>query len=575
MASGVLINQSDINKSNSLLNNHIKNTQKATKETKNLNKELASLKKNNNGVSDSLTYLASKFADSPLVSDKQFALKQFSGIAGDVAGKYTSVKAGAKYFDFMSDLSTHEKEKSRVNSLNTISLYKRLEEKQNKTPEDKALMDSLRPRIIDLIDMVEKEVIRDVAVANKALKDAQTPKVFEGAGIGYEDFVVNPSPHEMNKAMANKAKADYDVQQIQAARNSFSPSFLSDETLSNLEAVSNLLNTDNDLIDDGAINNLSDVNILYCQQSEYLEKIYRLKMLERKEAELARQAEEEAAKRNKIQEGRSFRDEILASGLSDSEKIDLDYHNKYKKLDAAWDNDPDAGEFDSSGYALYQQAKTELFKQHVEARNALSQQEMARDRQATMEGLTNMSSAVTGLMSIVESSRGKQSGTYKALFAMSKAFNVAQATLNLQGAIIGALNAPDGVTVPQKFANMAAVAAAGVQLLSSITSITMAGQAHAGIDYIPREGTWLLDRGERVVDSRTNADLKQYLRNNAGSSSGGGSISVNVPLSIQSQDSGNGGVSVEDANILAGLIKSKVYEIVTNEQRPGGLLSRG
>ncbi|VFS48062.1 Uncharacterised protein [Budvicia aquatica] len=102
----------------------------------------------------------------------------------------------------------------------------------------------------------------------------------------------------------------------------------------------------------------------------------------------------------------------------------------------------------------------------------------------------------------------------------------------------------------------------------------MSGQAHAGIDYIPREGTWLLDRGERVVDSRTNADLKQYL-NNSNRSSGGSSISVNVPLSVQSQDSGNRSASVEDANLLAGLIKSKVYEIVTNEQRPGGLLSRG
>lgn len=39
----------------------------------------------------------------------------------------------------------------------------------------------------------------------------------------------------------------------------------------------------------------------------------------------------------------------------------------------------------------------------------------------------------------------------------------------------------------------------------------MAGVAHSGIDEVPREGTWLLDRGERVVDSSTNRDLKQFL----------------------------------------------------------------
>lgn len=226
-------------------------------------------------------------------------------------------------------------------------------------------------------------------------------------------------------------------------------------------------------------------------------------------------------------------------------------------------------------YRLYQEARVAIAAQASEARQSIRQNEEQMDRQATLSGLNDMNSAVTGLMGIAEAARGKQSGTYKALFAMSKAFNVAQATLNLQSAIVGAMNSPENVTVAQKFASMAAVASAGVQLLTSITSITMSGQAHAGIDYIPREGTWLLDRGERVVDSRTNADLKQYLSKSNGGSGGGSSVSVNVPLSIQSEGSGGSGVTAEDASILAGMIKSKVYEIVSNEQRPGGLLSRG
>ncbi|QMV29158.1 hypothetical protein AP1_0457 [Aeromonas phage AP1] len=66
----------------------------------------------------------------------------------------------------------------------------------------------------------------------------------------------------------------------------------------------------------------------------------------------------------------------------------------------------------------------------------------------------------------------------------------------------------------QKFANMAAVAAAGANLVQQVTSV---GMAHDGIDNIPKEGTWLLDKGERVVDRRTNADLKDFLNNNSGS----------------------------------------------------------
>lgn len=53
-------------------------------------------------------------------------------------------------------------------------------------------------------------------------------------------------------------------------------------------------------------------------------------------------------------------------------------------------------------------------------------------------------------------------------------------------------------------AGMAATMAAG-------KSMSLVGMAHSGLDDIPEEGTWLLDKGERVVDSRTNADLKGYL----------------------------------------------------------------
>lgn len=42
----------------------------------------------------------------------------------------------------------------------------------------------------------------------------------------------------------------------------------------------------------------------------------------------------------------------------------------------------------------------------------------------------------------------------------------------------------------------------------------LAGVAHSGLDSIPREGTYLLDRGERVVARDTNRDLKDFLAGN-------------------------------------------------------------
>lgn len=52
-------------------------------------------------------------------------------------------------------------------------------------------------------------------------------------------------------------------------------------------------------------------------------------------------------------------------------------------------------------------------------------------------------------------------------------------------------------------------------------TLAMTGMAHDGISDVPKEGTWLLDKGERVVDSRTNGDLKDFLSEPSSKSSSG------------------------------------------------------
>ena len=63
---------------------------------------------------------------------------------------------------------------------------------------------------------------------------------------------------------------------------------------------------------------------------------------------------------------------------------------------------------------------------------------------------------------------------------------------------------------------MAAAAATAVQtneLMTAIQGVALTGMAHNGIDNIPREGTWLLDGGERVLNPQQNKDLTNYLNN--------------------------------------------------------------
>jgi hypothetical protein len=75
------------------------------------------------------------------------------------------------------------------------------------------------------------------------------------------------------------------------------------------------------------------------------------------------------------------------------------------------------------------------------------------------------------------------------------------------------------------------IASSAAAVASSISAIKQAsagvkGQFHDGIDNVPSTGTYLLEKGERVVDKRLNADLKQSLDSGAGV--GGNTVSITV-----------------------------------------------
>lgn len=104
----------------------------------------------------------------------------------------------------------------------------------------------------------------------------------------------------------------------------------------------------------------------------------------------------------------------------------------------------------------------------------------------------------------------------------------------------------------------------GMANVGLIAAQTISGMTHDGINSIPREGTWLLDKEERVVDVRTNADLKNYLQSNKSPNG----IALNMPITA------GGGVTYEDLTAFATDIKSWVIQEFNDAMRPGGKLNR-
>ncbi|SDE20838.1 phage tail tape measure protein [Desulfuromonas thiophila] len=165
-----------------------------------------------------------------------------------------------------------------------------------------------------------------------------------------------------------------------------------------------------------------------------------------------------------------------------SEQLDLleQYRQQKADLNAVWD-----------------EREAEVKRQHEAG---LARIEGTRYQMA----LSSASAMFGGMAEMTAQFAGEQSEAYKAMFAVSKAFAIAESTVNLWAAIAKAGNNP----WPLNLAAMASVAAAMGGLVSNIAAV---GMAHDGIDSVPKSGTWLLEKGERVTTAETSAKLDRVL----------------------------------------------------------------
>ncbi|EPC7284403.1 hypothetical protein ACVBWA_001324 [Acinetobacter baumannii] len=182
--------------------------------------------------------------------------------------------------------------------------------------------------------------------------------------------------------------------------------------------------------------------------------------------------------------------------------------------------------FDSQSAVLDQQAtdpnadiqaiaeqREQLWQQHTQRMLLIDQ---TYNREKASLGLQSASETLGGMADLMGGLLGEQSAGYKAMFAMSKAFAVAQALINAPQTFSNVYTSVSAIPLIGPYiAPALAAAAVGVQLAQAaqIKQTSLTGMAHNGIDNVPAEGTWLLDGGERVLNPNQNKDLTNYLSN--------------------------------------------------------------
>ncbi|MFA3281616.1 hypothetical protein KWE44_06195 [Acinetobacter baumannii] len=159
---------------------------------------------------------------------------------------------------------------------------------------------------------------------------------------------------------------------------------------------------------------------------------------------------------------------------------------------------------------------------------------------------------------------GEQSAAYKAMFAIQKGFAIAQSMIAIQQGIANAMSLP----FPANLAAAATVAAETASIIGNIKAIGLTGMAHNGIDSVPREGTWLLDGGERVLNPQQNKDLTNYLNNRQNGSSEG---NVQISQQITFAD-GAASVNTQGQKQIAESLNNAMNDWARRESRQGGVL---
>ncbi|OOW08594.1 hypothetical protein [Acinetobacter sp. MF4640] len=227
-----------------------------------------------------------------------------------------------------------------------------------------------------------------------------------------------------------------------------------------------------------------------------------------------------------VSEIEKVRDAKIRAGLLQSHGI-ASSDEFYSKRDQAWDNYQDVNarttdtvqyqnldsEYSAQRDAFDKAKDWELISEEEHKQSLLDLDERFLQERAKLN-LSYGEDIFGSSTEIMKNAFGEQSGLYKTMFATQKAFAIAQSLISIQQGLANAASNP----WPTNLAAMASVAAATSSIISNISSV--AGVFHGGTDYVPKESSYLLDKGERVLSPRQNKDLTNYLKNSSGSSSG-------------------------------------------------------
>ena len=258
---------------------------------------------------------------------------------------------------------------------------------------------------------------------------------------------------------------------------------------------------------------LLDSRQFYLSDAEYMQERYKLERDEiAKNMQLTQQerdariamlhAEEEFEKRKNLKSasiawGQSYAD---IAGTGAQFQIDQERFNRYDESQALFDAQMALAESAAEREAIWQA--------HNDRMAMIDEDYWKNSAQLNL----SYGEQITGSFAdIFKTIGGEQSAAYKLMFAAQKGFAIAQSIVAIQTGIANAMALP----FPENLGAAATVAAQTASIISNIQAVTLTGMAHDGIANIPEEGTWLLNKGERVLNPQDNKAFTDFINNSS------------------------------------------------------------
>tara|TARA_R110000851_G_scaffold158526_2_gene301584 strand:+ start:3127 stop:6054 length:2928 start_codon:yes stop_codon:yes gene_type:complete len=186
---------------------------------------------------------------------------------------------------------------------------------------------------------------------------------------------------------------------------------------------------------------------------------------------------------------------------------------------------------------------------------------------------TEKASAIVGLGAATFKTMAGQS---KTAFKAYKAFAIAQAVINTyQGATAAFTSLASIPIIGPVLGGVAAAGAvmSGLQQVRQIKAQQPAGIAHGGLDYVPNESTYVLQRGERVLSPKQNTEISQMARRYNGGGAANDAGSGGVSISITNQITVQGSTNEQNSQAVGqDIARQVVGVVVANIQENGSII---